>query len=116
MTYSSSTSDENGNYAFNTMANHSCDTGFGLVGNNTRTCTGDGSSTTGVFDGEAAICKRKLTQNIIVNTSLIYSFIHECHAFTAPIDTDPFALFHYSYNLSFLDCSYQRLCDRQFYF
>ncbi|XP_064407631.1 uncharacterized protein LOC135352375 isoform X3 [Halichondria panicea] len=57
VTYSSSTSDENGNYAFNTMANHSCDTGFGLVGNNTRTCTGDGSSTTGVFDGEAAICK-----------------------------------------------------------
>ncbi len=57
MTYSSSTSDENGNYAFNAMANHSCDTGFVLVGNNTRTCTGDGSSTTGVFDGEAAICE-----------------------------------------------------------
>ncbi|XP_064407438.1 uncharacterized protein LOC135352209 isoform X3 [Halichondria panicea] len=51
------TSDENGNYSFNTMANHSCDTGFVLVGNNTRTCTGDGSSTTGIFDGEAAICE-----------------------------------------------------------
>ncbi|XP_064407630.1 latrophilin-like protein LAT-2 isoform X2 [Halichondria panicea] len=58
VTYSSSTSDENGNYAFNAMANHSCYTGFVLVGNNTRTCTGDGSSTTGVFDGEAAICER----------------------------------------------------------
>ena len=62
VTYSSSTSDKNGNYAFNAMANHSCDTGFVLVGNNTRTCTGDGSSTTGVFDGEAAICERELTQ------------------------------------------------------
>ncbi|XP_064407455.1 complement component receptor 1-like protein [Halichondria panicea] len=39
------------------MANHSCDTGFVMFGNNTRTCTGDGSSTTGVFDGEAAICE-----------------------------------------------------------
>ncbi|XP_064407456.1 complement receptor type 1-like [Halichondria panicea] len=39
------------------MANHSCDTGFVLVGSNTRTYTGDGSSTTGVFDGEAAFCE-----------------------------------------------------------
>ncbi len=52
-----SSSDENGNYVFNAMANHSCETGFVLVGNNTRTCTGDGSSTTGVFDGVAAICE-----------------------------------------------------------
>ena len=59
VTYNSSSSNENGNYAFNSMANHSCDTGFVLVGNNTRTCTGDGSSTTGVFDGEAAICERE---------------------------------------------------------
>ena len=57
-------SDENGNYAFNAMANHSCDTGFVLVGNNTRTCTGDGSSTTGVFDGEAAICECEPMQNV----------------------------------------------------
>ncbi len=66
VTYSSSTSDENGNYGFNAMANHSCDTGFVLVGNSTRTCTGDGSSTTGVFNGEAAFCERKLMQNITV--------------------------------------------------
>ncbi len=47
------------------MANHSCDTGFVLVGNNTRTCTGDGSSTTGVFDGEAAICERVKLNRIL---------------------------------------------------
>ncbi len=62
VTYSS-TSDENGNYAFNAMSIHSCDTGFVMVGNNTRTCTGDGSSTTGAFDGEAAICEREFRQN-----------------------------------------------------
>ncbi len=54
---------------FNAMANHSCDTGFVLIGNNTRICTGDGSSTrsTGVFNGESAICERELMQNITVN-------------------------------------------------
>ncbi len=60
VSYSSSTSDESSNYAFNAMANHSCNTGFVLVGNNTRTCTGDGSSNTGGFDGEAAFCEREL--------------------------------------------------------
>ena len=34
-------------------ANHSCDTGFDLVGSNSRTCSVDGSSITGAFDGEA---------------------------------------------------------------
>ncbi len=71
MTYSSS-SDENGNYAFNAMANHSCDTGFVLVGNNTRTCTGDGSSTTGVFDGEVAICECELMQMLLLTHALMY--------------------------------------------
>ena len=86
VTYSSSTSDENGNYAFNAMANHSCDTGFVLVGNNTRTCTGDDSSTTGVFDGEA-FCKCELTQNITINPCPNVFII------TAPRDTDSFASF-----------------------
>ncbi len=60
MTYSSSISDENGSYAFNAIANHSCDTGFVLIGSNTRICSGDGSSTIGVFGGEAAICECEL--------------------------------------------------------
>ncbi len=38
------------------MANHSCDTGFDLAGNS-RTCSGDGSSATGAFDGEAPNCE-----------------------------------------------------------
>ena len=82
VTYSSSTSDENGNYAFSAMATYSCDTGFSLVGNNTRTCTGDSSSTTGVFEGEAAICERKqlicngkLSLKRISYGSFMYAFI-----------------------------------------
>ncbi len=71
VTYSSSTFDKNGNYAFNAMANHSCDTGFVLVGNNTRTCTGDGSSTTGAFDGEAAICECELICKTLLLTHVL---------------------------------------------
>ncbi len=44
---------------FGTQALYGCDTGFSLVGNITRTCTGDGSSTTGAFDGEAPTCEGK---------------------------------------------------------
>ncbi len=40
----------NGSYPFNTMATYSCNTGFSLVGENNRTCNGDGSSTTGTFN------------------------------------------------------------------
>ena len=50
---------ENGTHAFNVIANYTCDDGFALVGNNTRTCTGDGSSTTGAFDGVASTCESK---------------------------------------------------------
>ena len=46
-----------GNYVFNVTANHSCDTEFTLVGNNPRTCSGDGSSITGAFDGEDLKCE-----------------------------------------------------------
>ena len=41
------------------MATYSCDTGFALVGNKTRTCTGDGSNTTGAFNGAASTCERE---------------------------------------------------------
>ncbi len=42
---------------FGTQAIYSCDNGFSLVGNTTRTCTGDGSNTTGSFDEEAPTCE-----------------------------------------------------------
>ncbi|XP_064407220.1 P-selectin-like [Halichondria panicea] len=49
--------DENSTYAFNAVANYNCDTGFSLVGDQTRTCTGDGSTTTGAFDRLPPICE-----------------------------------------------------------
>ncbi len=52
-----------GNYVFDVTADHSCYTGFSLVGDNTRTCTGDGSSINGAFDGVAPTCERKLLIN-----------------------------------------------------
>ncbi len=48
---------ENGELVFGTVAMYGCNTGFSLVGNNNRTCTGDGSSTTGSFNGVAPICE-----------------------------------------------------------
>ena len=48
--------DENGTY----ISTYSCDTGFSLVGNNSRTCTGDGSSIIGAFDGSASTFQREL--------------------------------------------------------
>ncbi len=51
--------DDVGNYAFNVTANHSCYTGFSLVGDNKRICTGDGSAITGAFNGVAPTCERK---------------------------------------------------------
>ncbi len=56
--YSAAT-DGVGNYVFNVTANHSCYTGFSLVGDNTRTCSGDGSSINGAFDGVAPTCEGK---------------------------------------------------------
>ncbi len=47
----------NGNYAFDVVAIYYCETGFSLVGNNSNTCTGNGSSITGAFDGLLPICE-----------------------------------------------------------
>ncbi len=60
--YSTAT-DGVGNYVFDVTANHSCYTGFSLVGDNTRTCTGDGSSINGAFDGVAPTCEGINTKN-----------------------------------------------------
>ncbi len=42
--------DQNASYAFNVVATYSCNTGFVLMGDTVRICTGDGSSTTGTFN------------------------------------------------------------------
>ncbi len=46
-------------WEFGTEAVYSCNTGFSLIGNSNRTCTGDGSSTTGSFNGVAPTCEGK---------------------------------------------------------
>ncbi len=56
VTYTSA-ADGNGSYSFNVVARYSCNTGFSLVGNDARTCTGDGNSTTGDFDGVVPTCE-----------------------------------------------------------
>ena len=69
--YSAAT-DGVGNYVFNVTANHSCYTGFSLVGDNTRMCTGDGSSINGAFDGVAPTCERKLYNPTLKNHLQLY--------------------------------------------
>ena len=44
---------------FGTVATVTCDTGFGVVGSATSTCTGDGTSTTGMFDLSTFTCDRE---------------------------------------------------------
>ncbi len=56
---------ESDDLEFGTQAIYSCDTGFSLVGKNTTTCTGDGSSTIGVFDGTAPTCERESTITLL---------------------------------------------------
>ena len=73
--------DENGTYIFAVVATYSCDTGFSLVGDNTRTCTGDGSSTTGVFDGIATICAGRNLHNI---RGVVYYRLFSTTAITCP--------------------------------
>ncbi len=45
--------------SFGTIATYTCVHGFALICNNTRTCTGDGSSTTGAFSGIDPTCERE---------------------------------------------------------
>ena len=66
---------------FNVTANHSCDTGFDLVGNSSRTCSGDGSSITGAFDGEAPRCEGECIQIIIRTLQNTLKALIECLLF-----------------------------------
>ena len=53
------TSTNNNQIPFGTMATYTCVIGFALIGNDIRTCTGDGSRTTGAFSGIDPTCERK---------------------------------------------------------
>ena len=44
---------------FGTVATVTCDNGFGVVGFATSTCTGGGTSTTGMFDLSTFTCDRE---------------------------------------------------------
>ncbi len=45
---------------FGTVATFNCSLGFSLVGEPESVCSGDGSSTVGVFDPDPPICERKI--------------------------------------------------------
>ncbi len=55
--YYSNVPDQNNSFSFNVMATYSCNSGFALVGNKIRNCSGDGSSTIGDFNGLAPNCE-----------------------------------------------------------
>ncbi len=65
--FGGASSDGNNNYAFDVVVNYYCDTVFSLVGNSSRTCSGDGSSTAGAFDEGAPTCERKC--NLVIGHS-----------------------------------------------
>ncbi len=64
---------QSNSYTFNVMATYSCDTGFSLLGDNTRTCTGDGSSIIGAFDGEVPTCESECMNNVKPNSITLCS-------------------------------------------
>ena len=69
---------QSNSYDFNVEATYSCDTGFSLVDNNTRTCTGDGSSTTGSFDGESPTCVGESMKNTKLYTPFYLYTVITC--------------------------------------
>ncbi len=61
VSYGGVATDVNGKFTFNVTATYSCDTGFALVDNSSRICTGDGMSVNGGFNGTAPTCDRECT-------------------------------------------------------
>ena len=53
-------------FSFGAEANFSCSFGFALIGEPVSVCVGNGSSSIGVFDTEAPVCKRKTVKDIYV--------------------------------------------------
>ena len=67
VTYPSGTTEP---YDYGTIATYQCDSGYELTGGDTvRTCTGDGSSTMGQWNGAAPVCTGK-ANNLYVHSCL----------------------------------------------
>ncbi len=96
--------DQNSSYAFNVVATYSCNTGFSLVGNSNRTCTGDGNSTTGAFSGMDPTCEGESNSTIvlyIIIIVLITVFYLASLAFSAnTIMIDPIGTINFNSSLS----------------
>ena len=58
-------------YEFGTTATYICNTGYGLSGDVTRTCEGDGSSPTGMWSGALPTCEGKPTMISQVSCTMI---------------------------------------------
>ena len=56
VSYGGAVTDVHGNFEFNVMVIYLCDTGFALINSGSRTCTGDGTSVNGGFNGTASTC------------------------------------------------------------
>ena len=63
---------QNGAYSYGTVAQYSCDPAHVLVGADNRTCTGDGSSVSGSFDGELPECQGILIPYYRVTLCVMY--------------------------------------------
>ena len=70
--FSGSSANQIGNYIFNVVATYNCDTGFSLVGNSSRTCTGNDSSIMGFFDWSAPTCEGECMLDYFDILFLIY--------------------------------------------
>ena len=92
--------------AFGAMATYTCDTGYGLSGDMTRSCGGDGSSTNGVWSGFAPTCNSITCTSLspIANGRISYS-----PDTTSPFDIETMAT--YSCDVGyFLSGSDTRMC------
>lgn len=66
-------------YVVSTVATYSCDPGYGLSGGDTaRTCGGDGSTTTGVWDGMMPTCQRTLIQGYYISIITVLALLSIC--------------------------------------
>ena len=73
-------------YDFGTTATHSCNKGYSLVGDEIRTCGGDGTSTTGEWDLSEPSCERKLILmqynfSLLTLFALCMYYIYSLHSY-----------------------------------